>query len=246
MAVVLLSAGEMVFAQTDEIQVYDASHADPGKLNLTWHDNFTPIGIKKPAFPGAITSDKSLNGVPEWAYGVNEWFEAGLYMPLYSVDKHQGAVLDGFKLRALFTVPHASDRTFVYGVNFEFSVNARHWDTRRITSEVRPILGWHLKPLDVIVDPILDTAYDGVKNLDFAPSIRVAHALSDTWALAAEEYADYGPLRRFYARGDQAHQLFAVVDRSSKVLAVEFGAGVGLTGASDRFTVKLMLARDLN
>jgi hypothetical protein len=42
-----------------------------------------------------------------------------------------------------------------------------------------------------------DTAYDGVKNLDFAPSIRVAHTLSDAWILAVEEYADYGRLRGF-------------------------------------------------
>jgi hypothetical protein len=246
MVIVLLATGESVFAQTDEIQVYDASHADPGKFNLTWHDNFTPSGIKTPPFPGAITSDESLNGVTEWAYGVNAWFEAGLYMPLYSIDKHQGATLDGFKLRALLTVPHAAHRRFVYGLNFEFSVNSKHWDMSRNTSEIRPIIGWHLKPLDVIVDPILDTAYDGVRNLDFAPSIRIAHHLSDTWALAVEEYADYGPLRQFRARGEQAHQLFAVVDHSRKVLDIEVGVGMGLTDASDTFTVKLILARDLN
>ncbi len=141
MAVVLLCKGERAVAQTDEIQVYDASYADPGKFNLTWHDNFTPIGIKTPAFPGTITSDKSLNGVPEWAHGVNEWFEAELYLPLYSIDKHWGAALDGFKLRALFTVPHADDRKFVYGVNFEFSVNSKYWDTSRITSEAGPSSG---------------------------------------------------------------------------------------------------------
>ena len=31
-------------------------------------------------------------------------------MPLYSVSKDQGATLNGFKLRALFAVPHADDR----------------------------------------------------------------------------------------------------------------------------------------
>jgi hypothetical protein len=165
---------------------------------------------------------------------------------LYSVDKHLGGTLDGFKLRALFTVPHAARHRFVYGINFEFSVNDRHWDASRITSEVRPIVGWHLKPLDVIINPILDTAYDGVKNMDLAPSIRVARTMSNTWALAVEEYADYGPLRRFLARRDQAHQLFGVIDRRSKVLDIEIGAGIGLTPASNTFTLKLMLARDLN
>ena len=62
--------------------------------------------------------------MPEWALGVTNWFEAGLYLPLYSHDKDGAADIDGFKLRALFAVPHADDRTFFYGANFEFSVNA--------------------------------------------------------------------------------------------------------------------------
>ena len=242
----LLAINGIAVAQTDEIQVYDASHADPGVFNLTWHNNLIASGVKTPAFPGANVADKSFNGVTEWAYGATPWFEAGLYLPLYSIDKNLGATIDGFKLRALFTVPHAEDRKFVYGVNFEFSVNSKHWDASRMTSEVRPIIGWHLKPVDIIINPILDTAYDGVKNLDFAPAIRVAYNVSDMWAVAAEEYADYGPLHGFVPRGDQAHQLYAVVDRTSKFLDAEFGVGFGLTDASDRLTLKLMLVRDLN
>ena len=38
-------------AQTDEIQVYDGGLAEPGKFNLTLHQNFTPIGQKSPLFP---------------------------------------------------------------------------------------------------------------------------------------------------------------------------------------------------
>src|SRR5258708_3824234 len=85
--IALLAAPAMSFAQTDEIQVYDAAIAEKGKFNLMLHNNFTPGGQKTPAFPGAIISDHALIGVPEWAYGVTDWFEAGLYLPLYSVSK---------------------------------------------------------------------------------------------------------------------------------------------------------------
>jgi len=162
----------MVSAQSDEIQVYDGGLAARGKFNLTLHTNFTPNGLKTPAFAGAVLPDKSLNGVPEWAYGVTAWLEAGLYLPLYSIgtrDAQRRAMLDGVKLRLLFAVPRADDRKFFYGVNFEFSYNARHWDPTRVTSEIRPIIGWHLSPVDIIVNPIFDTSYDGLNNLDFAP-----------------------------------------------------------------------------
>lgn len=245
-AIALVAAPATVFAQTDEIQVYDASIAERGVFNLMVHNNFTPSGQKTPAFPGAIVPDRSLNGVPEWAYGVTDWFEAGLYMPLYSISKNHGATLNGFKLRALFVKPHADDRTFFYGVNFEFSVNAKYWDSRRITSEVRPIVGWHLHPIDIIVNPILDTSYNGFKNLDFAPAARVAYNFSSKWITAVEEYADCGPLHQFHSVGDQYHELYGVVDRNSKTLNIEFGVGFGLTAVSDKVTLKLMLSRDLN
>jgi len=233
-------------AQSDEIQVYDGGLADVGVANLTWHNNFTPNGVKTPSFPGAVVSDKSFNGVTEWAYGVTQWFEAGLYLPLYSIDKNRGAIIDGFKLRTLFAVPHADDRKFFYGSNFEFSFNAKYWDVKRFTSEIRPIVGWHLHPLDIIVNPIFDTSYDGLKNLEFVPSARVAYNVSTTFAIAAETYSDFGPIRGFLPGHDQAHQLYGVFDKTTKFLDLEAGAGVGLTSASDKFQLKLILSRDLN
>ena len=241
----LIALPGRAFAQTDEIQVYDAEIVDVGKFNLTWHNNFTPKGITAPAFPGGNVADQSFNGVTEWAYGVAPWFEQGLYLPLYSADKNLGATIDGFKIRELFTVPDAANRRFVYGVNFEFSVNQKNWNAKRYSSEVRPIIGWHLKPWDIIVNPILDTEYDGFKNLDFAPAMRVAYNFNDKTALSVEEYADYGPLHSFYAANDQYHMIYGVVNHTFKFLEIEAGAGVGLTSATDKVTLKLLLIKDL-
>jgi hypothetical protein len=244
--VFLLAVPAVAWSQADEIQVYDGSLAPVGTFNLTLHNNFTPRGQTTPAFPGAVVADKSLNGVPEWALGVTPWFEAGLYLPLYSRDKDSGLGLDGFKLRALFAVPNADDRRFVYGANFEFSINAKRWDAKRYTSEVRPIIGWHLKPIDIIINPIVDTAYDGLENLEFVPASRLAYNFKSGWAAALEEYGDFGPVHGFLPFSGQAHQLYGVVDCTWKGWDIEAGVGFGLTDASDALTLKLILARDLN
>jgi len=236
----------VAFAQGDEIQVYDGGLAPVGVFNLTVHNNFTPKGIKEPAFPGAVTADKSWNGVPEWALGVTRWFEAGLYLPLYTYDKDLGFGLNGFKLRTLFAVPNADDRKFVFGSNFEFSYNAKRWDTHRFTSEIRPIIGWHLDKTDIIINPIVDTAYDGFKNLEFVPSVRVARRVNPTLQIAVETYSDFGTFGDPLKGGDQAHQIYGVIDHTTKFMDIEYGVGVGLTNASDRFTLKLILSRDLN
>jgi hypothetical protein len=232
-------------AQTDEIQVYDAEIAPPGVFNLTWHNNFISSGAGTPSFPGAIVPDKSLNGVTEWAYGVAPWFEAGLYFPLYSITRDNSVLYNGFKLRALFVSPDAANRQVFYGVNFEFSFNTQHWNERRYTSEIRPIIGTHVGRFDFIFNPIVDNSYDGFSNLEFVPATRVAMKVSDTYKLALEEYDDFGRISHFFPGSKQSHQLFAVVDIHARHLDIEVGLGAGLTSASDHRTVKLILMKDL-
>ena len=115
-------------AQTDEIQVYDAEIAAPGVFNLMVHNNFTPEGLKSPRFSGGLVPNQTLNGVPEWAYGVTDWFEQGLYLPLYSVANGEGPVVNGSQ------DPRAFRRAARGGTYFllrhqllEFSYNALHW-----------------------------------------------------------------------------------------------------------------------
>jgi hypothetical protein len=233
-------------AQTDEIQVYTGELAAPGQFTLTLHNNYTFNGRKVADFPGGIVPDHALNGVPEWAYGVNDWFEAGLYLPVYTVTRDGVLKFDSAKLRALFAVPNAGEREFFYGVNFELSYNEPHWELTRFSGEIRPIIGWRSGPVDIIVNPILDTDFKSLGHLDFAPAERVDYNFSTAWAVAIEHYADFGQVRHFASGNDQQHTLFAVVDYTGAPVNVEFGLGHGLTGASDRFVMKLMLEWALN
>ncbi len=247
-AIILIGSPAKAFAQTDEIQVYDAEIEDQGKFNIMVHSNFASIGRTTSDIPGGIIPNHSFNGAAEWAYGVADWFEQGLYLPVYTIHSDgRGGSINGFKLRELFVRPHAHDHTFFYGVNFEFSVNASYWESKRITSEVRPIVGLHLHPVDLVFNPIVDTNYTGgFGNLEFVPATRIAYNVNDKWAGAIEEYADCGPLRQFLPGNDQFHEVWAVMDRSSKILSIETGVGFGVTAGADKLTLKLMLSRDLN
>jgi hypothetical protein len=105
----------------------------------------------------------------------------------------------------------------------------------------------HLHPVDIIFNPIVDTNYTGgFGNLEFVPATRIAYNVNDKWAVAFEEYADCGPLRHLLKLDDQFHEVWAVMDHSSKFLNIETGVGVGVTAGADKLTLKLMLSRDLN
>src|SRR5580693_8764418 len=111
-SVVLVGSAGQAMAQTDEIQVYDAEIEELGKFNVMVHSNFAPIGRTAPEFPGGIIPNRSVNGAVEWAYGVTDWFEQGLYFPVYTAySEGRGGSLNGFKIRELFVKPHAQDST---------------------------------------------------------------------------------------------------------------------------------------
>ncbi len=247
----LFAAPALMVAQTDEIQVYDGEIAPPGIFNLMVHNNFTLKGRTAPDYPDAIIANHSYQVTAEWAYGVTPWFEQGLYMPVTSPhSENDGATINGFKIRELFARPNAHDHTFFYAANFEFSVNHHYWESRTITSEIRPIVGLHLHPWDLIYNPIVDTDYTGgLGNLQYNPCGRVAYNFNDRWALAAEEYDSFGPLHGFLPLSKQFHEVWATTNYSGSKflgLSVETGVGYGLTAASDKWTLKLMLSRNLN
>jgi hypothetical protein len=231
-------------AQTDEIQVYTGEINQPGQFSVTSHSNYTVIGPKTPAFPGAIVPDGSLNGVPEYGLGITDWWELGAYLPLYSVNRDGRFLINGGKLRTLFVVPDAPKRDFFYGVNFEFSYNSRHWEQARYSVEIRPIIGWRFGPVDLIVNPIMDLPlHGGPGALTFAPATRTAYNFSDEWALAAEYYGDYGRFASFEPPSRQYHALFGVVDVNRDPYSVEFGIGHGFTTVSESLILKLIVTR---
>src|ERR1035437_2537230 len=204
---------------TDEIQVYNAGIAAPGQFTIQQHLNYVPLGVKDPPFPGGLISNNSINGTPEFAYGVTDWWEVGLYLPF--AIKDQQFLSDSFKLRTLFVSPHAEQRDFFYGVNFEISNSTPKFSQTRFGLEIRPIIG--------------------IRNADFTPAARDARKLGPDLFVGLEYYADFGEIGNFSKLADQQHTLFAVTDFKLGVFDVDFGVGYGLTPASDRFVVKTIV-----
>ncbi len=241
LAVGALLVGGHASAVTDEIQVYTGEIQEPGELALTLHANYVASGRAAAPFPGGIVPDGALNGVAELALGVAPWAELGLYLPVVTVTGDGEVIFDGAKLRALFVTPRAEERRACLGVNLELSYNAPRWDPTTITGELRFILAARLGRFELALNPILDTAFDGVGAMELAPAERVAYRASSRWAVGLEHYAVLGALERLEPLSQQAHYLFAVLDHDGKPARVELGVGFGLTAASDGVVLKLIV-----
>ncbi|CCE11534.1 conserved exported hypothetical protein [Bradyrhizobium sp. STM 3843] len=224
---------------TDEIQVYNAGIAAPGQFTIQQHLNYIPLGVKDAPFPGGLVSNHSLNGTPEFAYGITDWFELGLYLP-FSVQDNK-FYSDYFKIRTLFVTPHADQKTFFYGMNFELSNDAPAFAQTRWALEIRPIIGWRNADYEFIVNPIVDVGFGKYGEADFAPAVRLVRKFGQDLFAGFEYYADFGKIGSFSPLQEQQHTLFAVTDFKVGVFDVNFGVGYGLTPSSDRWVVKSII-----
>jgi len=224
----------------DEIQVYNAEIAEVGQWTYEQHLNYAAIGQTQPEFPGAFVSNKSLQGTPEFAYGLTKWWEAGFYLP-FAVNGAGEFLSDGAKVRSLFVVPDAGKRDFFYGVNFELGYELPQFSPTRWTLEVRPIVGVRNAPWEFIVNPIVDVGFGAAGEADFAPAARLARNLGNDRFVGLEYYADFGKIGDFLPLRQQSQQLYAVTDFKISSVDVELGVGYGFTPGSDGLVIKAII-----
>lgn len=250
-AALLLAGALLIFAAAsraafaadqvhDEIQVYNAEIADVGQWTLEQHLNYAAKGQTEPEFPGGFTSNHSLQGTPEFAYGITDWWEGGFYIP-FAVSGSGQFLSDGAKIRSLFVVPDAAKRNFFYGVNFELGYEMPRFSPKPWGLEIRPIIGVRNSDWEFIVNPIVDLSFGAGGEADFAPALRLARNLGADRYVGLEYYADFGKIGDFLPLAQQSQQLFAVTDFKVSKIDVELGAGYGFTPGSDRFVLKAIL-----
>ncbi len=224
----------------DEIQVYNADIAEVGQWTIEQHLNYAWQGQTQPEFPGGFVSNHSLQGTPEFAYGLADWWEAGFYLP-FAVNSAGEFLSDGVKIRSLFVVPNAAQRSFFYGINFELGYEMPELSSAPWGLEIRPIIGLRNTEWEFIVNPIVDLSFGALGQADFAPAVRLARNFGEDRFIGIEYYAGFGPIGNFLPLSEQSQQIFAVTDFKVAKFDIELGVGYGLTPGSDRLITKAII-----
>ncbi|HUJ36131.1 MAG TPA: hypothetical protein VLW88_00445, partial [Hyphomicrobium sp.] len=145
---------------------------------LEQHLNYAIDGLKQADFPGGIVPNHALNGTPELAYGITDWWAMGFYAP-FAVDYSGTFYSNAAKLRELFVTPNAAQKEFFYGANFELSYAMPQFSQTRWDLEIRPIIGFRREGYEFIVNPIVDTGFGKYGETSFAPCARFARKLGE-------------------------------------------------------------------
>jgi len=228
-----------------EIIVHPSETVEAGHAAMELHSNMTMSGATQ-KIDGVLPSRHALNESLEVAYGVSSWFEASVYSAV-SVQPGMDGQWVGERIFPRVRAPEAWGLPVGLGFATAITYQRRAFSTDTWTLELVPILDKRWGPWYFSVNPAVGRSLRGENTghgWEFSPSLKGSYDITRKVAIGIEYYSSFGPLSGFDPVREQQHQLFSVVDL---ILApeweVNFGAGVGLTGATDAFVLKMILGR---
>lgn len=240
---VLLRVGPARALDRFEIQVYEGDINRPGQVGLELHSNFAARnGSGAAAVPD---SHRLWRNTLEPSVGVLPWWELGAYLQgaLATANGDSSVYFGGFKLRSKFVVPHERTGDFVFGLNIEIGRGGAALGEAVWGSEFRPILAYGRDRLFVAVNPIFGWALSGDRHAapDFEPAGKVRWDTRRGFALGVEYYAGLGLISQPLLAHAQEHVAFLAADLLDAGFELNVGLGRGLTSATDRWFLKMIL-----
>jgi len=228
-----------------EIQVYDAEINQPLQPSLELHYNHVFEGSSFPEYPNQIPPDHLNHLTLEPALGITRYLEVGGYLQ-FAIDSQAEGYWAGAKLRTKWVVPEGTWEHWRLGVNLEVSHIPHEFEPNAWSAEVRPILGYEAGRWVYYINPILGWALSGANGVpDFEPAAKIRWDTGLGFGVGIEYYGDIGQLNAVPPVSQQEHYLFLVGDLLNGPLELNLGVGYGLTNASNRWVMKLILGKAL-
>jgi hypothetical protein len=231
-------------AADEEIQVYMDEMNKAGGYGLDVHLNYTPQGRGPDVdYPGQMSSERRWRITPEWAYGVTDNLELGLYLPLLTIDPRGGAEWGGVKGRIKFIAPKPKDSPFFWGLNFELGRVRRELDINPWNAELKGIAGYRTGPWTLAGNLNIDWMVSGPDHTPVAYQVatKLSYALREGLAVGVENYNDVGAGDRLGRFGESNQQVYLVVDKSFGRWDLDLGAGYGYGEPEDRWVIKAIV-----
>jgi Putative MetA-pathway of phenol degradation len=240
----LLLAAPLARAQDNyEIQVYGSDLVDPRHTMVELHSNFTIDGSKT-IVNGVYPTNHAEHETVEITHGFNDWFECGFYI-FTSITEGQSWQWVGDHIRPRVAVPKKWHWPVGVSLSNEIGYQRRQYSVDTWTWEIRPIVDQKVGRWYWSLNPTLDRSFHGVsvnQGVVFSPNLKFSYDLTPKVAAGLEYYGAEGPVTGFDAVSQQQHQIFPAIDLNiAPQWEINFGLGVGLTGATDHLIAKMIL-----
>jgi len=225
-----------------EIQVYGSGLTEKRHTMFELHSNYTINGSISMQ-DGVYPSNHVIHETLEITHGFSRWFELGSYL-FTSIGSDNRTALTGVHLRPRISIPEDHGLPFGISLSTEFGYQNPEFFGSRWAVEIRPIFdkeaGKFYFSVNLPIGRSLDANQNG--NWEFSPSVKSSFEVSKKVSLGLEYYAGLGENHNLDPVSQQKHQLFGAVDWAFHP-DWEFNAGVGygLTAATDKWIIKMIL-----
>jgi chitodextrinase len=245
-AIVAAGAAAPAAAQDNyEIQVYGADTVAPGSTMVELHSNYTLRGGNE-AEQGVRPTAHAWHETLEITHGFTPWFEAAVYT-FTSAQARYGWDWVGNHLRLRGRVPEAWGWPVGVSLSTEFGYQRRAFSADTWTLELRPIVDKQVGRWYLAFNPTVDRSFHGPgtsQGVVFSPDLKVGYDFTKKINAGVEYYGTLGPLSGFDPVAEQQHQIVPSLDLNvSPDWELNFGVAFGVTHATDRLLVKMILGR---
>jgi hypothetical protein len=243
-AVMLGLAPAPAWAQGNfEIQVYGSELTAPGQTMVELHSNTAVKGTTSTE-DGILRTQGAFHETLEITYGFTSWFETGFYL-FTSIQPESGWEWVGDHIRPRVRVPESWHWPVGVGLSMEFGYQQRDFSTDTWTWEIRPIVDQKIGRWYWAFNPAVEKSLKGDnagKGFSFTPAAKVSYDITSRIAAGLEYYGDLGQISHIDPPSEQQHMIFPVLDIDlGPRWELNVGVGVGLTPATDRLIVKVIL-----
>jgi hypothetical protein len=245
---VILAAARTRAQDNYEIQVYGSDLVDPGHTMVELHSNFTIDGSKA-IVDGVYPTNHAEHETVEITHGFNDWFECGFYI-FTSITEGQHWQWVGDHIRPRVAAPKKWHWPVGVSISNEIGYQRRQYSVDTWTWEIRPIVDQEVGRWYWSLNPTLDRSFHGEsvnQGVVFSPNFKFSYDFTPKIAGGLEYYGSVGPVTGFDAVAQQQHQIFPTIDLNiAPQWEINFGLGVGLTGATDHLIAKMILGYRFN
>lgn len=221
-----ICAGALRAQDPFEIHVYEYEALPPRSFTYEAHMNYIGKGAEGFHFASEVTA------------GVTDDFRAAVVLLTAQRLDHPFEYA-GFRVLPHIYAPQRWHLPLHLGFVAEFSFAKAEYVDSPWQMELRPIVEKHIGRLQLDANPVVSRALRGWhKDWVFEPAARIGWQLSRSFTPSLEYYSSW--------TGDPIHQVFAGGDlRVSRNVTWSFGAGFGLTPATNGLTLKSHLQLEI-
>ena len=231
-----------------EIQVYGSETVASGATMVELHANSAILGSTQ-VEDGVLPTQRAAHATLEITHGWTAWFETGFYLftSVQTLSPDEGYWFVGSHLRPRVRAPEEWHLPVGLSLSLEVGWQQRRFSPDTWTLEIRPIIDKQIGRWYFAVNPAFEQSLKGPgtkTGIEFSPSAKVGYDLTKVVSPGIEYYGTLGPVGAFAPASQQQHQLYAVVDLNvDPRWEMNFGVGAGLTQATDKLIVKMILGR---